>query len=141
RGSLKSARAEESGLPARKEKTGFSNPVFSTHSTTRTRFFQQPRQGPPSTRDYHTAQPFFCQSPVLGTSLPGIVYVTKPDCFSPMCSWILYAFGGTAYWKDGISAKVASHGLRGSVFWLRLASTGVGTASGKLGRISGSRRF
>ena len=65
---LNSPLAEEIGPPStEKEKTGFLNPVFPTHSTTRTKFFQQPRQGPPSTRYEHTCLPIFCQSPVLGT--------------------------------------------------------------------------
>src|SRR6266849_3651062 len=55
---------------AYKQKGRAFDPAFPTHSTMRTKFFQQPRQGPPSTRPYNTGSSSSCQSPVLGTARP-----------------------------------------------------------------------
>jgi 20S proteasome alpha/beta subunit len=60
------------------KKAGFYSGLFDTLYKENLNSFQQPRQGPPSTRDHITRSPGWCQSPVLGTRGHGIISLTTP---------------------------------------------------------------
>jgi len=71
-------RTRKSALRVRNRKAGLLTRPFRHILQRELNFFQQPRQGPPSTRYEHTSRPVCCQSPVLVTRGAGLIYFTSP---------------------------------------------------------------